>query len=502
MPPIRSLRRPVPHAALALALLALAVGLGCGSDPAHRPPPANETPDASVYGATSSALTATVTVCLTSASYGNAARFANARLLLDNAAYFGPTGTYVAYTFTYKSITSPFTEATLLSNGCRIWFSGFDPQSTWQSNGNLLALRNWWRNANGDADSTNDVFVLAGCDSSTNDAACEALGYASTTSTDAAVVFVDLADAQNPLTCGGMTTVDMQGGAGGYFATSGNPPFVTLGTNGGFPALILDSLEKPRCILTGDINLWAQNSFITTDGVVNTNEDQFVVNTFKMAADVVTGATAIYCGATRPPCATNNGGCSSNATCTNADAGALCACKSGFVGDGDVLERPLRHEQRRLQLQRDVRARRRRRELHMQRRLLRRRRHVLERPLRHEQRRLQRQRDVRARRRRRELHMQRGLHRRRSHLRRRRRVPREQRRLQRECRVYEHAGLSYVRLQRGLHRRRRHVYRRRRVPHEQRRLQRQRRMHEHARLAHLRLQRRLHGERPHLRRRR
>jgi len=33
-------------------------------------------------------------------------------------------------------------------------------------------------------------------------------------------------------------------------------------------------------------------------------------------------------------CATNNGGCSVDATCANTDGAHICTCKSGFEGDG------------------------------------------------------------------------------------------------------------------------------------------------------------------------
>ena len=33
-------------------------------------------------------------------------------------------------------------------------------------------------------------------------------------------------------------------------------------------------------------------------------------------------------------CASNNGGCSSHATCTNTHHGVNCACKPGFNGNG------------------------------------------------------------------------------------------------------------------------------------------------------------------------
>jgi len=38
--------------------------------------------------------------------------------------------------------------------------------------------------------------------------------------------------------------------------------------------------------------------------------------------------------AAEDPCAINNGGCSHDATCTNADSGKTCKCHTGFTGDG------------------------------------------------------------------------------------------------------------------------------------------------------------------------
>lgn len=35
-------------------------------------------------------------------------------------------------------------------------------------------------------------------------------------------------------------------------------------------------------------------------------------------------------------CATNNGGCDANATCTNTDGSRTCACKAGFGGNGEL----------------------------------------------------------------------------------------------------------------------------------------------------------------------
>jgi len=33
-------------------------------------------------------------------------------------------------------------------------------------------------------------------------------------------------------------------------------------------------------------------------------------------------------------CATNNGGCSAQASCSNFDGGFTCTCQSGYTGDG------------------------------------------------------------------------------------------------------------------------------------------------------------------------
>lgn len=45
-------------------------------------------------------------------------------------------------------------------------------------------------------------------------------------------------------------------------------------------------------------------------------------------------------------CATNNGGCASNATCTNVAGGRMCACPGGYVGDGVTCTAPSRWKER------------------------------------------------------------------------------------------------------------------------------------------------------------
>jgi hypothetical protein len=46
------------------------------------------------------------------------------------------------------------------------------------------------------------------------------------------------------------------------------------------------------------------------------------------------GQPASDAAAPGDPCAVNNGGCSTDATCTNAGAGVTCTCQEGYVGDG------------------------------------------------------------------------------------------------------------------------------------------------------------------------
>src|SRR5690606_11651749 len=94
---------------------------------------------------------------------------------LDNPANFGPAGNYGDFDFNYIDVGSSFNEATLVSNGCHIWFSGFeyDPEYT---SAELTELSNWVANTNGQ--------VFAGCDHNLYDPVCDMLSFAVTNDTD------------------------------------------------------------------------------------------------------------------------------------------------------------------------------------------------------------------------------------------------------------------------------------------------------------------------------
>jgi len=200
------------------------------------------------------------------------------RFKLMNPANFGPSGIYGDYTWTFIVIGTP-TTANLNANNCDMWFSGYDPEPDYSD---LPAFIN------------NGGFVVGGCDTVGFDAVCNGLGITVTNITNQVGGYV-ITDPPNYLTCDGLVNnpnlgLNTAGGASSYF----NDP-IELGvyTAGGQTLVITDSLTSPGYILTGDIDLFTTNNPEVTGGPnIITDQDKFIVNSFKVSADTISGAVA------------------------------------------------------------------------------------------------------------------------------------------------------------------------------------------------------------------
>ena len=206
------------------------------------------------------------------------------RLKLDNPTNFGPNGAYGDFDFTYINVGDNFTEQTLLTNSCDIFFSGYEPDSSYTST-ELAELQNWVTN--------NDGQVIAGCDDSGHDPVCNLLNFTVTTDTDTYGFITDTA--VNPINCDGSLgtgdQLEMAGGAGGYFSGAGVTASNVLAvheTNG------LPNSSKPIVIYTGNFFFTADINMITvlglsTGNAVTNNNDILAMNAFSALADAAIG---------------------------------------------------------------------------------------------------------------------------------------------------------------------------------------------------------------------
>ena len=233
------------------------------------------------------AATTTINVCAQDATNGwnlLSYEMTYLRAKLDNPANFGPGGAYGDFDFNYINMGSTVTEATLLSNACNIWFSGYEADSQYTPT-ELTELSNWVAHTNGQ--------VFAGCDNSTHDPVCDLLGFTVTNDTDSYGFVVQ--QLINPITCDGALTPDdqlqMAGGAGAYFTGPGVTPTNVLAvheTSG-----VADP-TKPIIAYTGAFFLTSDIDMVsiytlTSGGGVSNNNDIMAVNAFSAFADVSVG---------------------------------------------------------------------------------------------------------------------------------------------------------------------------------------------------------------------
>ena len=237
------------------------------------------------------AVTTTTRVCSQNGTYFYNILGANAtslRAKLDNPANFGPTGAYGDFDFEYINIGDNFTEATILSFSCDIWYSGYEPDSSYTAT-EKTELQNWVTNNNGQ--------VMAGCDGTSNDPVCDLLDFTVTTDTDTYGFIVE--KVLNPLTCDGLLDpgdqLNMAGGVGGYFSGSGvtTDNVMAVHETGG----VADN-NKPIIVYTGNFFFTSDINMIQTGGTestlsdgpgVTTNNDIMTMNAFSSLADAAVG---------------------------------------------------------------------------------------------------------------------------------------------------------------------------------------------------------------------
>lgn len=233
------------------------------------------------------AATTTINICAQNATNGwnlLSGQHTYLRQKLDNPANFGPAGTYGDFDFNYIDVGTSFTEATLVSNACHIWFSGFEDDVTYTPT-ELTELSSWVANTNGQ--------VFAGCDHSSYDPVCDLLDFAVTNDTDSYGFVVQ--QVINPITCDGALDpsdqLEMSGGAGAYFTGPGvtSTNVIAVHETGG----VADP-NKPIAVYTGDFFLTSDIDMVsiytlTSGGGVTNNNDIMAVNAFSALADVSIG---------------------------------------------------------------------------------------------------------------------------------------------------------------------------------------------------------------------
>ncbi len=264
------------------------------------------------------AATTTIRVCSQDAGFYNI-QGANAQSLrekLDNPANFGPAGAYGDFDFEYVTVGANFTEATIVGNSCDLWYSGYEPDSSY-SPAELTELQNWVTNNNGQ--------VMAGCDGTGNDPVCDLLDFTVTTDTDTYGFIVE--KVLNPLTCDGLLDpgdqLNMAGGVGGYFSGAGVTTDNVLAVH---ETIGVADPTKPIVVYTGNFFFTSDINMMQTGGTeltlsdgpgVTTNNDIMAMNAFSSLADAAVG----------------NPVCSSVTTDINLAPGAA----TNFVGESHEL---------------------------------------------------------------------------------------------------------------------------------------------------------------------
>jgi len=211
----------------------------------------------------------------------------NTRQKLANSNYFGPTGTAAPETLAFTAIPS-ISEAALVAQSCDIWIGG--GVSSDLLGGTILTaaetteIKNWSNN--------NDKFVIAGCDYDIN-TSCSTFGRSLTAIINGGVS-INSALSYNPLSCGGALGVATFGGASTVISTLPSDSVLATHDATGQPAAITDSLTNPRFLMTADADMYGVSgaAAIQSGPIASSDQARLVVNTFKFAADALSGRLA------------------------------------------------------------------------------------------------------------------------------------------------------------------------------------------------------------------
>lgn len=203
---------------------------------------------------------------------------------LTNTAYFGPSGEYSESTLSFVQVASGAPSAADLdNNSCNIWFSGYDGGSAYTALAGFIA---------------DGGFVISGCDAAPNSAGCQGVGVTVTNYSNIGGHYVAApGGAINPLTCeNGAENLNQvlttAGGASGYFNANDGDVLAIYNLNGGQepPLIIVDDVNDPSFLLTGDIDMFTtENSQISSDNMIDSDQEEFIASAFKLAVDSVTG---------------------------------------------------------------------------------------------------------------------------------------------------------------------------------------------------------------------
>lgn len=203
------------------------------------------------------------------------------RAKLSNTNYFGPGGTVAPEQMAFQSLSS-VNSGSLAA--CDIFIGGGFPENL--SVAETQAIRTWVNSGN--------RFVIAGCDSSSH-LLCgpNGLQRSLTNISSGFGVSLSFGLAYNPLTCGGVSGVDTYGGAATVISSlAGDATLATHnGTYTGQPAAIAPDLVAPEFLMTADPDMYGSsgNGVIGTSAIASSDQAVFVLNSFKFAADALSG---------------------------------------------------------------------------------------------------------------------------------------------------------------------------------------------------------------------
>lgn len=213
---------------------------------------------------------------------------------LSNPAYFGSGGAVAPEDIAFSTLAT--VDAASLAN-CTIFIGGGFQENLSAAEG--AAILNW---VNGGPDRA----VIGGCDQATNQT-CSIFGRTLTQFASGAGVTLTQNIAYNPLTCGGVGTVNTFGGQASAISTVASDTILAThdgGVQAGNPAATTDDLLDPTFLITADADMFANSgneatanatdapSGITDNPTATRPQGVFVLNVFKFTLDGLAGRSA------------------------------------------------------------------------------------------------------------------------------------------------------------------------------------------------------------------